>query len=288
MVKMVNETFHDGDALWHQMPRTETLLTGLIGYVRENTDRATLNRYIDDGMERAQDTLYFSDHTSENLLRIREASYDFFKDRPMKIEKGEFKLAGGRIGMEIGVNDEIIHAHATMDAAVLIAIFILITVSFMSITGGLMVTVPLILANAMAFAYMAFMDIGITINTLPVAAVGLGIGDNFCIYLYSRCQEEIRLQGGDWGKAIIQSACTTGKAVVYTGLTIILPILIWYVISDMKFQAEVGLFLAIILGANVALALTLHPLLIYIIKPKFIRKGALTVGNVVEAKVVTG
>jgi len=102
--------------------------------------------------------------------------------------------------MEIGVNDEIIHAHATMDAAVLIAIFILITVSFMSITGGLMVTLPLILANAMAFAYMAFMDIGITINTLPVAAVGLGIGDNFCIYLYSRCQEEIRLQGGIGGR----------------------------------------------------------------------------------------
>ena len=288
MVKMMNVTFHDGDKFWYQLPRNETMLTSLLGYVKANMGFTTSCRFIDEGMERAQITLFFADHTSENLLRIREAAYDFFKNHPMKIGKGEFKLAGGRIGLEIGVNEEMIHSHAVMDTGVLVAIFILITISFMSITGGLMVTLPLIFANSMAFAYMAIMGIGVTINTLPVAAVGLGIGDNFCIYLYSRCKEELRLQGGDWGKAIIQSVCTTGKAVVYTGLTIILPILTWYFISDMKFQAEVGLFLAIILGANVLLALTLHPLLIYIIKPKFIRKGALTVGNVVEARVVTG
>ena len=150
-----------------------------------------------------------------------------------------------------------------------------------------MVTLPLLFANGMAFAYMAYMNIGVTINTLPIAAVGVGIGDNFCIYLYSRCMEELRLQGGDWRKAILQSVCTTGKAVVYTGLTICLPIISWWFISDMKFQAEVGFFLAVIIGVNVILALTLHPLLIYIIKPKFIRKAALAADNAVGANVVT-
>jgi predicted RND superfamily exporter protein len=85
--------------------------------------------------------------------------------------------------------------------------------------------------------------------------------------------EELPLQGGDWSKALIQSVCTCGKAVVYTGLTVCLPIITWWFISDMKFQAEVGFFLAMIMGINVLLALTLHPLLIYIIKPKFISKG---------------
>jgi hypothetical protein len=138
----------------------------------------------------------------------------------------------------------------------------------------------------MAFAYMALMGIGLSINTLPIAAVGVGVGDNFCIYLYSRCMEEYTLQGGDWKKAIIQSVCTTGKAVVYTGLTIILPVLIWYFFSDIKFQGEMGFFLAIILGANVLLTLTLHPLLIYIIKPKFI-SGKKKAIETVEAKVIT-
>ena len=259
----------------------------LLGYVKANMGFTTSCRFVDEGMERAQITLFFADHTSENLLRIREAAYDYFKDRPLKIEKGEFKLAGGRIGMEIALNEEMKRAHATIDSAVLAAIFILICISFRSITGGLMVTLPLLFANSMAFAYMALMGIGLSINTLPIAAVGVGVGDNFCIYLYSRLREEYPLQGGNWKKAIIQSVCTTGKAVVYTGLTIIVPVLTWYFFSDIKFQSEMGLFLAIVLGANVLLALTLHPLLIYIFKPKFISQKE----NVLErseARGVTG
>lgn len=270
MVKMVDVIMHDGDELWNQLPSDNTLLLGFMGYLRENMDKATMFRFIDEGMERSQITLFFADHTSENLLRIREAAYDYFKNRPMKIEKGEFKLAGGRIGLEIALNEEMTRSHAIIDLTVLGAIFILCTLSFMSITAGLMLTLPLILANSVAGAYMSLSNIGLSINTLPIAAIGVGVGVDFAIYLYSRCQEEFPLQGGDWSKTIIQSICTCGKAVVYTGLTIILPIITWYFFSDMKFQAEVGFFLAMIMGTNVILTLTLHPLLVYIIKPKFI------------------
>jgi len=284
MVKNINVTLHDGDKFWYQLPRNETMSMSLLGYVKANMGFTTSCRFVDEGMERAQITLFFADHTSENLLRIRDAAYDFFKNRPMKMGKGEFKLAGGRIGMEIALNEEMKRSHAVIDTTVLIGIFILITISFMSITGGLMVTLPLLFANSMAFAYMAFTGIGLSIDTLPIAAVGVGVGDDFCIYLYSRCQEEFPLQGGDWEKTIIQSVCTCGKAIFYSGITIILPIITWYFFSDMKFQAQVGFFLAIIMGANTVLAVTLHALLIYIIKPKFISgKQAL----VVEAKEVS-
>ncbi len=270
VVKMVNAIMHDGDELWNQLPSDNTLLLGFMGYLRENMDKATMYRFIDEGLERSQITLFFADHTSENLLRIRDAAYDFFKNRPMKIEKGEFKLAGGRIGMEVALNEEMKRSHAIIDLTVLGAIFILCALSYMSITAGLMLTLPLLLANSVAGAYMSLSDIGLSINTLPIAAIGVGVGVDFAIYLYSRCQEEFPLQGGDWTRTIIQSICTCGKAVVYTGLTIILPIITWYFFSDMKFQAQVGFFLAMIMGTNVVLTMTLHPLLIYIIKPKFI------------------
>jgi len=269
MVEMVNETVHDGDIFWYQLPRNEEMLTNLMGYVLQKAER-TIARYVDWPKERAQITLYFSDHTSDNLLRIRDAAYDFFENHPMKIEKGEFKLAGGRIGMEIALNEEMKRAHGIIDLTVLGAIFILCTLSYMSITAGLMLTLPLILANSVAGAYMSLSNIGLSINTLPIAAIGVGVGVDFAIYLYSRCQEEFPLQGGDWTRTIIQSICTCGKAVVYTGLTIIVPIITWYFFSDMKFQAQVGFFLAMIMGTNVVLTLILHPLLIYIIKPKFI------------------
>jgi hypothetical protein len=271
-VRMINVIFHDGDELWYQLPRNETMLTGLMGYVRQNTNRSTLGRFVDDQMERAQITLFFSDHTSDNLLRIRDCAHDFFKNQPMKLEKGEFKLAGGRIGMEIALNEEMKRSHVLIDVTVLIAIFILCTVLFKSVVAGLMLALPLILANSVAGAYMAWKGIGLSINTLPVAAIGVGIGVDFAIYLYSRCMEEFRLQNGDWTATIMQSVCTCGKAVVYTAVTVILPILSWYFFSEMKFQAEVGFFLSIIMATNVVLTLTLHPLMIYVLKPRFISK----------------
>jgi uncharacterized protein len=280
-VKMVNVTFHDADDLWYKLPRNETMLTGLMGYVRQNTNRSTLQRFIDDQMERAHITLFFTDHTSDNLLRIRDAAYDFFKNNPMKLEKGEFKLAGGRVGMEIALNEEMKRSHALIDLTVLAAIFILCVLSYGSIVAGLMLTLPLLLANAVAGAYMAWKGIGLSINTLPVAAIGVGVGVDFAIYLYSRCQEEFPLRNGNWTETIMQSICTCGKAVVYTGVTIILPILTWYFFSEMKFQAEVGFFLSMIMGTNVILTMTLHPLLIYIIKPKFISKGLAATNGVV-------
>ena len=280
IVNMVNATLHDGDLIWMELPREIDLLTGIMGYVRQNTDFATLFRYIDGPMERAQMKVYFTDHTSDNLLRIRDAAYDFFKDHSMKNDKGEYKLAGGRIGMEIALNEEMKRSHVIIDMTVLVAIFILCALLYRSITAGLMLTLPLVLANSVAGAYMSLAGIGLSVNTLPVAAIGVGVGVDFAIYLYSRCQEEFSIQGEDWARTILQSICTCGKAVVYTGLTVILPIITWYFFSDLKFQAQVGFFLAMIMGANVILTMTLHPLMIYIIKPKFISREKALVKDV--------
>jgi predicted RND superfamily exporter protein len=278
-VKMVNVTLHDGDQIWYQLVRKLDLLTGLMGYVKSSTDPATLGRYIDRTLERAQLTLYFADHTSDNLLRIRDAAYDFFKTNPAKLSHGEFKLAGGRIGMEIALNEEMKRSHLVIDLAVYLGIFLLCAFSYWSFTAGLMLTLPLILANSVVGAYMSLMGMGLSINTLPIAAIGAGLGVDFAIYLYSRAIEEFPIQGGDWDKTIIQSICTCGKAVVYTGITVILPILTWYFFSEMKFQAEVGFFLSIIMAVNVILCLTLHPLLLYIFKPKFISRNFKTLEN---------
>jgi predicted RND superfamily exporter protein len=244
-----------------------------MGFIRDRVDPASLGRFVDRKMERAQITLYFADHTSENLLRIREAAYDFFKDTPAAIDSGEFKLAGGRVGMEIAVNEEMKRSHLIIDSMVLTVIFVLCSFAFSSFVCGLMLTLPLILANLVAFAYMALNNIGLSINTLPVAAVGVGVGVDFAIYIYSRCIDEFPRQDG-WESTITAAIRTSGKAVVYTGLTMILPIMTWYYISDLKFQAQMGIFLSIIIGANVVFAITLHPLLLDVIKPKFITKKA--------------
>lgn len=270
MVKMMNITYHDGDEVWYQLPQERALLGSVVDQVRMNMDISSFGRYMDLTLERAQLTLYFADHTSNNLLRIRNAAYEFFKHNPIRTEHGEFKLAGGQVGMQIAVNEEMKNSHMKIDAMVLLTIFLMCTLCFRSWIAGLMLTVPLVLANMIAFAYMAINDIGLSINTLPVAAVGVGVGVDFAIYLYSRCREEYNDQHG-YEKMVLKAIQTSGQAVIYTGLTLILAIIPWYFLSEMKFQAQMGFFLSMLLLANVVLALTLHPLLICIFKPRFLR-----------------
>ena len=135
-----------------------------------------------------------------------------------------------------------------------------------------MLTVPLILSNLIAFSYMAATNIGLSVNTLPCSAVGVGVGVDFAIYLYSRCIEEFPHRDG-WSDTIMTAVRTAGKGIVFTGLTLILPILTWYFISELKFQAQMGFFLSMLLFANMVAAFTIHPLLIWIIKPKFMKRG---------------
>ncbi len=269
--KMLNTTHHDGDPLWDQMPRNEKQLTGLLGQVRNNVGMVTLARFIDNTLERAQVTLFFADHTSDNLLRIRDAAYEFFRQHSMKTENGEFKLAGGRIGMEIALNEEMKRSHVVMDSLVFVAIFIMCSLSFRSFVAGMMLAVPLIISNLVAFSYMAVSNIGLSANTLPCAAVGVGVGVDFAIYLYSRCVEEFPRHNG-WKETIMAAVRTAGGGVVFTGITLILPILTWYFISELKFQAQMGFFLSMLLFINMLAAFTLHPLLIITIKPNFMKR----------------
>jgi hypothetical protein len=268
--------------IMYQFPRDEDELAGLLGMLDIKAGLSTVRRFMDTPKpaKRAQITLYFSDHTSDNMLRVKKAAYDFFKENPMKTANGEFLLAGGRIGLEIALNEEMKNTHAVMDAAVLVTIFLMCSLAFRSFMAGAMLAIPLFLSNLMAFTYMAVADIGLSVNTLPCSAVGVGVGVDFAIYLYSRCIEEFPNHSG-YKETVLTAVRTAGTGIVFTGITLILPVITWYFISGLKFQAQMGFFLAMLLFINMVTALTLHPLLIVAVKPKFMKKRAAT-GAMVE------
>ncbi len=275
LAKPVHLIFRDGDQAWYQVPRTEEGALGLIGILVNKASSGQLRRFMDvpEPSKRAQISMFFADHTSDNMLRVRNAAYDFFKDNPMETKNGKFLLAGGRIGLEIALNEEMKNSHAQMDIAVLVTIFIMCTLAFRSFVAGAMLAVPLLLSNLMAFAYMAYANIGLSTNTLPCSAVGVGVGVDFAIYLYSRCIEEFP-NHSDYKDTVVTAVKTAGSGIVFTGITLILPVIAWYFISGLKFQAQMGFFLAMLLFINMVASLTLHPLLILIIKPKFMKKRA--------------
>ena len=128
---------------------------------------------------------------------------------------------------------------------------------------------------------MVLMDIGLDVNSLPIASIGIGVGIDYGIYLLSRICEEFR-DSEHHGQAIEAAVTTTGKAIFFTATIVLIGILPWYFMSELKFLAEMGLLLVMIMLINMVIALIVLPLLVYIFKPAFVEREHLIVSENIE------
>jgi predicted RND superfamily exporter protein len=195
-------------------------------------------------------------------------------DKPLLegVPKVHYRLAGGAVGIQAGINEALQLYQIWTFLLALTTVFIFCSISFQSFFGGLIVVFPLLLSNILAFMFMVFNNppLPLTTATLPVSAVGIGLGVDYGIYLISRIKEETRANGSL--EAGIRTALgTTGKAIVFTATTLVLGICFWF-FSKLMFQALMGLLLAIILTFNMLGALIIIPSIIALFKPKFITR----------------
>lgn len=126
------------------------------------------------------------------------------------------------------------------------------------------------------------------INSLPVTAVGMGIGVDYILYVVDRVRREVPLARGDLIQGVRRAIATTGMAVTFTATTMIFGIIPWYFLSSLRFSAEMALLLAILLLTHWLSALTLTPAMFVIFRPKFARGEGVPEGEWSTIRVESG
>jgi predicted RND superfamily exporter protein len=179
----------------------------------------------------------------------------------------QFVMAGGLMGILAAVNDEVERSHVANISLILAVIFVLHSVTYWSITSGGILLLQLATATLISLAYMAVKGVGLNINTLPVQAVGVGIGVDYAIYIVDRIRQEVAATGGDIDAAIRRAIRTTGMAVTFTATTVVGGIFFW-IFSSLRFQAEMAQLLIILMVVNMVGAVTIVPALYSILRPK--------------------
>ena len=155
----------------------------------------------------------------------------------------------------------------------LLAQLVFCALGFRSLIAGLLFVGVVLLSNTFGMALMAYWNVGLNVNTLPVISLGIGFGEDYGIYIVSRTIEEYIRQGHrDLGEALIEGVATAGKAVLYTAFLISAGIFFWS-FSPLRFQAEMGYQLLIILTMNMLGGLLLLPALISFLRPRFVIQG---------------
>lgn len=205
---------------------------------------------------------YLSDHKADTLARVLKVSEDFAKryNAPEGAERPtRFLLAAGSAGIEAATNIEVERAVVKMYLAVYGATALLCLLTFRSIRATVVAMIPLIITTILCKALMVWLGIGLKVATLPVIAVGVGVGVDYALYLLS-VQIAMQRRGATLAEAYRRSLDFTGRVVALVGLTMAAGVITW-AWSPIKFQADMGILLAFMFLWNMVGALILIPAL---------------------------
>lgn len=260
MIKGMNE----GNLKWETLSRNKDVL---------NSSIARADGLYNNDCSLAPLLIFLNDHKAETLDRAVHAVQEFAAQTNR--EGLEFMLAAGNAGIEAATNEVIKRSELTILVLVYLCVAVMCMITFRSWAATLCIVLPLVLTSVLGNALMAFMGIGVKVATLPVVALGVGIGVDYGIYIYSRLESFLRA-GLPLQEAYYQTLKSTGKAVLFTGLCLAIGVCTW-IFSAIKFQADMGLMLTFMLLWNMFGALWLLPALArFLIKPE---KMAGKVGN---------
>jgi len=253
---------NEGSLKWETLSRNQFVL---------NSSIARAEGMYNSNCSLAPVLVFLNDHKAETLEHVVSAAREFAEENNR--EGLEFVLAAGNAGIEAATNEVIAASETTMLIAVYAAVSFMCLLTFRSVAATLCVILPLVLTSILGNALMAFMGIGVKVATLPVIALGVGIGVDYGIYIYSRLESYLR-QGMTLQEAYYQTLKSTGKAVIFTGICLAIGVFTW-VFSAIKFQADMGLMLTFMFLWNMVGAIWLLPALArFLIKPEKLRQKA--------------
>ena len=192
------------------------------------------------------------------------------------------RMASGFIALQQAMNIVVERYHWFIFALVNVAIAVIAAMAYRSLYASILLLIPVNISNFLQLAAMHTLGIGLDINATIVAVMGVGVGIDYGIYLLSRICEEVTAHEGDWGAAITASLTTTGKAIMFTAVIMLIGILPWPFLSDLKFMADMGMLLIAIMLINMILSLVVLPLTIWYLKPGFATRTDLAVGENID------
>lgn len=266
LVPVMKRILREGNPRYEELGASAQENGEVLYLFTSGTEPGDTDRFVEPQYKDGSVTLFFRDHTGATIRTAVSRVEEFARDNagaPVKIQ-----LAGGLVGVLAAVNDIILSKQIESIALALLALVICCAVAYRSLSAGMFFMAPVMLSNTLTFAFMTWQGIGMNINTLPIAALGIGLGVDYAFYIVDGIREELRA-GRPLDAAIEHSMLSAGRGVMITAATLIASVVLWN-FSSIRFQAEMGLLMALWLTVSAASSLLVMPALVSVLKPAFI------------------
>jgi predicted RND superfamily exporter protein len=256
VVKALNPELTEGYPKWYELPPNQAMINELKWFIPRDT--------VNQNCSLSTIRVYLTDHKAATLNRVAGAVGAYAEKS--NSSKQQFLLAAGNSGIDAATNAVVEKASNQMLFWVYGAVTLLCLITFRSWRAVICAVLPLILTSLLTEALMVALGIGVKVATLPVIALGVGIGVDYALYILSIIVVNLR-RGLPLSEAYYQALVFTGRVVLLTGCTLAIGVATW-IFSPIKFQADMGLLLAFCFLWNMLGALILLPsLAVFLLKP---------------------
>lgn len=251
IAQQVNAGYNEGNLKWQTLPRNTASL------VQASSRVETSSGLLNSDCSVMPIVAFIEDHKAKTINQVVDAVKQFAQEEGTDTLK--FKLASGPVGVMAATNESVSEAQLPMMIYVYGAVILLCLISFRSLRATIAVVLPLYVVSTLAQALMVSLEIGLTVSTLPVIALGVGIGVDYGIYILSSMSGLLR-QGVPLTEAYRRALIERGSAVLFTGITLTVGVSTW-VFSALKFQMDMGILLTFMFLVNMLGAVLLLPAL---------------------------
>ena len=249
VAKKVNAGYNEGNPKWQVLPRNQSTIVQAVSRV------PTSSGLLNGDCSVMPIILFMEDHKAETISVVVAAVKELRDE--YQTDDLSIRLASGPVGVMAATNEAVSASQDPMLYYVFGAVIVLCLISFKSLRATLSVVIPLYVVSVLAQALMTNLQIGLTVSTLPVIALGVGIGVDYGIYILSTMTQRLR-EGEDVQSAYLAALKERGSAVLFTGITLAIGVSTW-VFSTLKFQMDMGILLTFMFVVNMLGAIFVLP-----------------------------
>jgi predicted RND superfamily exporter protein len=267
LLKKIFRTFREGDPKWEMLPTRDDYVGQLFFLLTSGTSRGEMDRFFSPDYTNATITVFYKNYNNEVIHDAIDRAKAYIKEHTHPEDSVRYRLAGGLFGILAAANEEVDASYRKNVPLIFLAVFILSFVTYRSVVAALIVMIPSLVAQPLSEAVMYLVGIDFNINSLPVAAIGIGIGIDYGYYVLSRIVEEYEVLH-DFNKANVRAIATTGKAIIFTCTTLVVSVMFW-LFHPLKFEAEMAFLLMMLMIFHAIGALVFIPALVSLLRPRF-------------------
>ncbi len=282
-----NRLFSGGNPKWAPLNPDAESVSAAVNALMVGSSPKAYGHVTDFTMSNGTVSLWYKNNKQETVDVALEQARRGLEVIGIDHDEYKVRLGTGAIALQQSVNDTVDRYQWYILGFLNLVILLTCSYAYRSIAAGILLLIPVNFSNILLGSVMVLMGIGLDVNSLPIAAIGIGVGIDYGIYLLSRICEEFR-DNQHHGEAIQAAVTTTGKAIFFTATIVLIGILPWYFLSELKFLADMGLLLVMIMLINMIIALVVLPLLVYLFKPGFIEREHLIISENIDISELMG